>query len=65
MINIDSEVTYYINRLMRLCTFCDLSMEENVHNLIVQCPKLQTERDAVFNETLCNSRGSPCRFKHN
>ena len=39
-----------LNRSERVCSLCDLYEDDNVRHLVMQCPKLQSERTAMFLE---------------
>ena len=39
-----------LNRSSRFCSHCDLSEEDNVNHLVLQCPRFQDERNAMFVE---------------
>ena len=39
-----------LNRSERVCFFCDLYEDDNVRHLVMQCPKLQSERATMFTE---------------
>ena len=39
-----------LNRCSRCWSFCDLSEEENVNHFVLQCPMLQADKHAMFDE---------------
>ena len=51
-----------LNRSSRFCSLCDLSEEDNVDHLVLQCPRLQAERNAMFVEMRTLHPGSETIF---
>ena len=47
-----------LNRSERVCFLCDLYEDDNVRHLVMQCPKLQSERATMFTELRSRGGGS-------
>ena len=39
-----------LNRSSRFCSYCDLSEEDNIGHLVLQCPQFQDQRNTMFEE---------------
>ena len=53
-----------LNRSSRFCSLCDLSEEDNVNHLVLQCPRLQAERNAMFVEIRALRPGNETIFEN-